>query len=62
VEWCPTELMHGDFMTKPTQGTLFTSTRDQIVGVSKPKVPDKGKPTKQEKARLAKLKKLDKDG
>jgi hypothetical protein len=23
VEWCPTELIHGDFMTKPTQGTLF---------------------------------------
>jgi hypothetical protein len=34
VEWCPTELMHGDFMTKPTQETLFTMTRDQIMGVS----------------------------
>jgi hypothetical protein len=62
VEWCPTELMHGDFMTKPTQGTLFISTTDQIMGVSKPELPNEGKPTKHEKARLAKSKRMDKDG
>ena len=62
VEWCPTELMHGDFMTKPTQGTLFTETRDQIMGVTIPEMPNEGKPTKREKARLAKLKKMDNDG
>jgi hypothetical protein len=56
VEWCLIELTHGDFMTKPTQGTLFTMTRDQIIGVSKPELPNEleGKPTKREKARLAK--------
>ena len=58
VEWCPTELMHGDFMTKPTQGTLFTETRDQIMGVSLPEMPNECKPTKREKARLAKSKKV----
>ena len=43
VEWCPTELMHGDFMTKPTQGALFTRTRDQIMGAVEPQMPEAGK-------------------
>jgi hypothetical protein len=33
VEWCPTGDMIADFMTKPTQGALFTKFRDQIMGV-----------------------------
>jgi hypothetical protein len=34
VEWCPTEDMIGDFMTKPNQGALFTEFRNQIIGVT----------------------------
>ena len=49
VEWCPTELMHGDFMTKPTQGALFTRTRDQIMGAVEPQMPEAGKAHKKGK-------------
>jgi hypothetical protein len=35
VEWCPTGLMIGDFMTKPLQGALFQRFRDLLMGVIK---------------------------
>jgi len=54
VEWCPTELMHGDFMTKPTQGALFTRTRDQIMGAVEPQMPD-GAGKRQERKGLGRL-------
>jgi Reverse transcriptase (RNA-dependent DNA polymerase) len=34
VEYCPTEEMVADFMTKPLQGKLFVKFRDSIMGVS----------------------------
>ena len=43
VEWCPTEFMHGDFWTKPTQGKQFTRERDQIMGVTQFRKPEAGK-------------------
>jgi hypothetical protein len=43
VAWCPTGDMTGDFMTKPTQGALFTKFRDQIMGVIPAKDPGQGK-------------------
>ncbi len=43
VEWCPTGDMIGDFMTKPTQGSLFKKFRDQIMGVIPAQVPGPGK-------------------
>jgi hypothetical protein len=43
VEWCPTEDMIGDFMTKPTQGALFKKFRDQIMGVTPARSPGPGK-------------------
>ena len=43
VEWCPTEDMTGDFMTKPNQGALFRKFRDQIMGVVPAEDPGKGK-------------------
>jgi hypothetical protein len=33
VEWCPTQEMVGDYMTKPLQGGLFRKFRDLIMGV-----------------------------
>jgi hypothetical protein len=36
VEWCPTEDIIGDFMTKPLQGHLFQKFRDLLMGVTKP--------------------------
>ena len=33
VEWCPTNGMTGDFMTRPLQGNLFKKFRDLIIGV-----------------------------
>ena len=33
VRWCPTNLMTGDFFTKPLQGALFKRFRDLIMGV-----------------------------
>lgn len=35
VEWCPTKIMIGDYMTKPLQGALFKQFRDQLMGVHK---------------------------
>ena len=43
MEWCPTEDMIGDFMTKPNQGALFTKFRDMIMGVISPQEPGMGK-------------------
>ena len=33
IEYCPTESMHGDFFTKPLQGTLFRTHRAMILGL-----------------------------
>ena len=35
-EWCPTQEMVGDFMTKPLQGGAFRKFRDHIMGVTTP--------------------------
>jgi hypothetical protein len=32
IEWCPTEMMVADFMTKPLQGSHFRNLRDYIMG------------------------------
>jgi hypothetical protein len=34
IEWCPTDEMIGDFMTKPLQGAKFRKFRDLIMGVT----------------------------
>jgi hypothetical protein len=44
VDWCPTEDMTGDFMTKPNQGSTFTKFRDQLMGVVPAKGPGPRKP------------------
>ena len=44
VEWCPTEDMTGDFLTKPNQGSTFTKFRDQLMGVVEAKGPGARKP------------------
>ena len=31
IQYCPTDLMMGDFMTKPLQGSKFTAWRDIIM-------------------------------
>jgi hypothetical protein len=36
VEWCPTNDMIGDFMTKPLQGHLFQKFRDLLMGATEP--------------------------
>ena len=46
IEWCPTGDMIGDFMTKPTQGSVFKRFRDQLMGVVVAQPPGKGKPRK----------------
>jgi hypothetical protein len=33
IEYCPTDLMIGDFMTKPLQGQKFRDFRDDIMGI-----------------------------
>ena len=33
IEYCPTEHMHGDFFTKPLQGSLFRTHRAMILGL-----------------------------
>jgi hypothetical protein len=43
MNWCPTGDMIGDFMTKPLQGALFKTFRDQIMGVIPAKDPGPGK-------------------
>jgi hypothetical protein len=50
VEWCPTDDMIADYMTKPTQGALFKKSRNQIMGVIPAQSPGLGKPKK--KARM----------
>jgi hypothetical protein len=35
IEWCPTDVMVGDYMTKPLQGAKFRIFRDLIMGVDK---------------------------
>ena len=42
LEWCPTGDMIGDYMTKPLQGDLFRTFRDQIMGVVPTKDPGPG--------------------
>ena len=32
IEYCPTDKMIGDFMTKPTQGKMFIEFRKDILG------------------------------
>jgi hypothetical protein len=44
VEWCPTEDMTGDFMTKPNQGSTFVKFRDQLMGVVEARGPGSRKP------------------
>ena len=34
LEYCPTEDMLADFLTKPLQGALFIRMRDKILGAS----------------------------
>ena len=34
IEYCPTEDMIADFLTKPLQGSLFTRFRNAIMGVT----------------------------
>ena len=36
VEYCPTDKMIGDYMSKPVQGALFKKFRDQIMGYAPP--------------------------
>jgi hypothetical protein len=36
VQWCPTDTMVADFMTKPLQGKLFRRFRDIILGLTSP--------------------------
>jgi hypothetical protein len=58
VEWCPKGYMTGDIMAKPTQGALFKSFRDQLMGVvpaqdSSPGKISKKKPVKKAKDKSA---------
>ena len=32
IEYCPTDIMTGDYMTKPTQGLKFNTFRKDIMG------------------------------
>ena len=34
IEYCPTDVMWADFMTKPLQGEKFRKFRDDILGIS----------------------------
>ena len=34
IEYCPTDVMWADFMTKPLQGEKFRKFRDKILGQS----------------------------
>ena len=56
VEWCPTEDMTGDFLTKPLQGASFVKFRDLIMGVKDHPDPGPGK-SKAEPVGLGKSKK-----
>jgi hypothetical protein len=50
VEWCPTEDMTGDFLTKPLQGAMFKRFRDLIMGVVAQPSPGPGKSTGKRKS------------
>ena len=39
IEYCPTDVIWADFMTKPLQGEKFRKFRDKILGISKKLVP-----------------------
>jgi hypothetical protein len=60
VEWCPSGDMTGDFMTKPTQGALFKSFRDQLMGVVSARDPGPGKTKKSKPTKKAKDKSVSK--
>ena len=34
IEYCPTDVMRADFMTKPLQEETFRKFRDEIIGIS----------------------------
>ena len=34
IEYCPTDVMWADFMSKPLQGEKFRKFRDEILGIS----------------------------
>ena len=34
IEYCPTDIMWADFMTKPLQGEKFRKFHDDILGIS----------------------------
>ena len=34
IEYCPTDVVWADFMTKPLQGEKFRKFRDNILGIS----------------------------
>jgi hypothetical protein len=59
VEWCPTGDMTGDYMTKPTQGALFKSFRDQIMGVVPARDPGPGKTKKAKPVKTTKEKRTE---
>ena len=40
VEYCPTEQMVADYMTKPLQGSLFQTMRDKVMGATSCTVTD----------------------
>ena len=43
VKYCPTEMMIGDFYTKPLQGSLFKVFRDLILNINDPNVSNYAK-------------------
>ena len=43
LEYCPTELMLGDFFTKALQGKLFENMRDVIHGIKDKSILDQKK-------------------
>jgi len=57
VEWCPTGDMTGDFLTKPTQGSLFRRFRDLIMGVVAQPDPGPGKPSETNQKKVTKSRK-----
>ncbi len=40
VEYCPTDEMTADFMTKPTVGQKFTKFRNRIMNMNDPNVSE----------------------
>ena len=62
LEWCPTEDIIVDFMTKPTQGEAFKRFRDQLMGVTEAQDLGPGKPQKDFKYQVSKYgKKVDRN-